>query len=67
MAIDITNTGTGRSLPVVTVREAAALLGLSERGVQARIERGKLRAIKLSGRWLIDSRAIDAAMVEDGR
>ena len=50
-----------KALPVVTVREAAAVLGISVRGVQKRIERGQLRAIKLSGRWLIDRRAIEAA------
>lgn len=52
---------------VATVREAAAALGISVRAVQLRCERGTMRAIKLCGRWLIDRRALDAAMAEGGR
>lgn len=38
----------------VTVSEAAALIGLSERGVRAQVARGRLRARRLGNRILVD-------------
>jgi excisionase family DNA binding protein len=44
----------------VTVQEAAAALGLSDRGIRERIERGEMRAVRLGPRmWAIPRDELD--------
>ena len=45
---------------VVTVPQAAQLLGLSERGILKRIERGDMRAERLGGKvWVIPREEVE--------
>ena len=47
-------------MDVVTVPQAAKLLGLTERGVLKRIERGDMRAERLGGKvWVIPREEIE--------
>jgi excisionase family DNA binding protein len=40
-------------------REVAEMVGMSESGVRNLIRRGRLRAVRLDGRWLIPATAIE--------
>ena len=49
-----------------TVPEAARLLGISERGVRDKIERGQLTAKKRGKRWIVTLPAMAAAAPDGG-
>ncbi|HUG63987.1 MAG TPA: helix-turn-helix domain-containing protein [Gaiellaceae bacterium] len=53
--------GNGRPRRFVTVSEAAAATGLSERGVRAQVKRGWLRAKRLGNRILVDLESLEDA------
>jgi hypothetical protein len=47
------DTGTGRDVLLVSVSDAAAILGISEAGVRKRIQRGQLTGQKVNGAWML--------------
>lgn len=51
-------------LPALSVKDAAARLGVSERRVRAMLEDGQLEGRKVGGRWLVDFQADSVAARE---
>ena len=49
---------------IITVQEAAEILGISERGVRWNCESGKYKARKAGKVWLIDRKSIEMQKVE---